>query len=731
LFVCVISSGLALGQSTSTYLDLHDFGGEVVNANGLKGPDGGKPTGGVAFDRFGNMFGTTSGGGQHGCGTVWEVTTSGVYRDLHDFGGTVINADGSSGPDGANPNAGVAFDRAGNMYGTAADGGPFEVVATNGNVSWTMGMVWEITASGEYRDLYDFFGPTAGPGSPTYDPNAGVTVDGNGNLYGTTLGGGGIVWEITASGTFLDLHDFGKTIVNANGMSGPDGIWPYGGVTVDKAGNLYGTAAQGSWSGAGMVWEITNAGKYLDLHDFGGEITSADGTNSLDGAYPQAGVTFDPAGNMYGTASSGGQNAKYSRNNSGGIVWEITASGTYRDLHDFGGTAMTTGQWPVDGYIPLSGVTFDSAGNMFGTASWGGGNLNTTLSELDFGMVWELTTSGTYRDLHDFGGTVKIANGTMGMDGYSPQSGVTLDSAGNIYGTAHCGGPTGLNGGMVWCLGPSLANISLSPSSIVGGGSSTATVILSSPAPVGGFVLPVSSSASFATAPGSVKVRAGAVSTTFSIGTTPVEATTSAAISVGSQATPLIVLSPRLESVGLNPNSVFGGVDSTGWVTLSGPAPKHPLVVALKSYSSSVLVPASVTVEPGRTTAKFPVRTDPVTTQTGVVILATLDAVPQVVTLTVNPAVLWSLTLSPASVKGGNSCTGKVTLSSPAPVGGFVVTFASSAASVTVPPTIKIPAGRTSATFSVKTTSVSAAVSATILASAGETTESSVLTVRV
>jgi len=86
LFVCVTSSGVALGQSTSTYLDLHDFGGEVVNENGLKGPDGGKPTGGVAFDRFGNMFGTTSGGGQHGCGTVWEVTTSGVYRDLHDFG---------------------------------------------------------------------------------------------------------------------------------------------------------------------------------------------------------------------------------------------------------------------------------------------------------------------------------------------------------------------------------------------------------------------------------------------------------------------------------------------------------------------------------------------------------------------------------------------------------------------------------------------------------------------
>jgi uncharacterized repeat protein (TIGR03803 family) len=113
--ILFLFGGLASPARAQTYRDRHDFGGTVINADGVSGPDGFQPLAGITFDLAGNKYGTTFEGGANGLGTVWEITASGTYKDLHDFGGIVINADGASGRDGLSPFAAVTFDSAGNI----------------------------------------------------------------------------------------------------------------------------------------------------------------------------------------------------------------------------------------------------------------------------------------------------------------------------------------------------------------------------------------------------------------------------------------------------------------------------------------------------------------------------------------------------------------------------------------------------------------------------------------
>jgi hypothetical protein len=199
-------------------------------------------------------------------------------------------------------------------------------------------------------------------------------------------------------GPYIDLHDFGGVAINANGASGPDGSYPNCSVTFDSAGNMYGTTADGGANslgrgvGGGTVWEITTSGAYKDLHDFGGTVTNADGASGPDGYYSHADIIFDSAGNMYGTTTQGGPDAVPSESNYGGTVWEINAAGTYKDLHDFGGTVTNAdGKSGPDGNEPTAGETFDGAGNLCGTASQGGPN--GAVGAGGDGMVWEITTS--------------------------------------------------------------------------------------------------------------------------------------------------------------------------------------------------------------------------------------------------------------------------------------------------------------------------------------------------
>jgi len=734
IFASAALSASGFGQSIATYTDLHDFGGTIVNADGASGHDGVYPHSGITFDGAGNGYGTTLEGGANAYGIVWEITASGTYRDLHDFGGTITNADGASGQDGLYPYAGITFDSAGNMYGTTTGGG----ASTSGD-----GMVWEITASGNYRDLHDFGGTiTNADGASGPDgvyPYAGITFDSVGNMYGTTQQGGairaGMVWEITVSGTYRDLHDFGGTVTNVNGNLGPDGADPWAGVTFDGAGNIYGTAYSGGpgYGGPGMVWEISSSGTYWDLHNFGGTIINSDGASGSDGNRPAGGVRFDSAGNMYGTASEGGRYGGGAT--SGGMVWEITASGTYRDLHDFSGTITNAdGASGPDGGLPYAGVTFDGAGNMYGTTQDGGAN---GAGGYGYGMVWEMTNSGSYVDLHDFGGTIITADGASGPDGFSPSAGVTLDATGKMYGTASEGGANGNPGpGMVWSLlpGPTLVSLTVSPASVQGGAASTGTVTLTRDAPSGGLAVSLSSGSTSATLPSSVTVAAGSTTATFTINTTAVSTTTIATItgSVGSvtlMAT-LVITPAKLQILTLAPATVTGGTITTGTVTLGGAAGPNGANVSLtSSNTSAVTVPSIVTVAAGAMTGTFTATTAGVSSNVSVTIHGTLNGITQSAILTVEAATLTTIAVSPTSVIGGNPSTATVTLNGPAGPSGDSVSLTSSSSSAIVPSRGTVAAGQTTATFTVNTKAVSATTTSTITGSLNGSQQSATLTI--
>ena len=633
LFLCGLT--LAHGQ-TSSYLDLHDFGGPG---------DGSQPYAKVTFDSVGNMYGTTTDVGAHFEGTVWQITASGTYEDLHDFG---------AGSDGQDSKAAVTLDASGNLYGTTVYGG----ANTTANGGLGGGTVWEITASGIYKDLHDF-----GAGTDGYEAFAGVSFDSSGNIFGTAFGGG--------------------THVSAAGVS------------------------------YGMVWEITVSGTYKDLHDFGA---------GHDGKGPVGGATFDPAGNMYGTTSTGGANTSALDGYGGGMIWEIAATGTYIDLHDFGAG--------TDGENCQAGVTSDAFGNLYGATAWGGPNTS-AYNSLGEGMIWEITTSGTYKDLHDFGAT---------GDGVQPEASVTLDASGNIYGTTFEGGANtsafgGKGGGMVWEI-PYLAQIgslTLNPTSVVGGSDSTGTVTLTGPAPSGGVVVSLSSSSVHAKVPSSATVASGQTSATFTVTTTPTAAKVAASIKAtegsSSQKAVLTINAPVLSALSLNPGSVTGGASTTGTVTLSGPAPSAGIVLSLASSSPEATVPSSVTVSSGKASVTFTVSTIPTPAKVAATITAQEGSSSRKAVLTINAPVLSALSLNHSSVTGGASATGTVTLSGPAPSAGTVVTLYSSSADATVPSSVTVASGKTSATFTVATIPTSRNFAATITGHVGSSSQKAVLTV--
>jgi len=291
-----------------------------------------------------------------------------------------------------------------------------------------------------------------------------------------------------------------------------------------------------------------------------------------------------------------------------------------------------------------------------------------------------------------------------------------------------------------------LSSLSLNPTSVTGGTqSSTGTVTLSGAAPAGGAVVALSSSnTTVARTPSSVTVAAGATTATFAVGTSAVSAATAVTISAsyaGATKTASLTVNPAapppvtLSSLSLNPTSVTGGVQSsTGTVTLSGAAPAGGAVVALSSSNTGAAqTPASVTVAAGTTSATFTVTTNAVPASTSVTIAASYAGTTRTALLTVNPVplpLLTSMTVSPGSVVGGlGASTGTVRLSAPAPAGGSRVALVSNGFAASVPSSVLIAAGTTSATFPVNTSIVLISTTVNITASYNNTSRSASLSV--
>ncbi len=321
----------------------------------------------------------------------------------------------TGGSDGSFPFS-LTSDASGNLYGMTGGGGDISNCSGLG-----CGVVFKLSpgSSGGWIEtvLYTFSG-----GADGAFPIAGLILDSAGNLYGMTNGGGylgnGVVFELspTSSGTWNEnvLYTF---------TGGTDGGRPYGSLIFDSAGSLYGSAGIGGNlsrcprnGGCGVIFELSPAsgGAWQEsvLYAFNG---------GAAGAFPDASLVFDAAGNLYSTTIEGGD---FSRCQGGcGVVFELspTSIGFWKEtvLHAFTGSS--------DGSVPTAGLAFDTVGNLYGTTKQGGKN--------GWGVVFKLSpnSSGTWKEtlLHTF---------TDGADGAFPSAGVILDAAGNLYGTTEVGG---------------------------------------------------------------------------------------------------------------------------------------------------------------------------------------------------------------------------------------------------------------------------------------------------
>src|SRR5580658_1175781 len=368
---------------------LHAQATETVLYNFPSVPNGSTPYASVIRDAAGNLFGTASKGGLYNSGVIFEVDTAGNETVLYNFTGAA---------DGGTPEASLFRDTAGNLYGTAMTGG-----AKNS------GTVYKLDTAGKLTVLHNFQGGTKDGTSPQTP----VLLDGNGSLYGTTQYGGashgGVVYKVDSTGQETLVYSF---------PGGTDGAQPMAGLTIDAAGNLYGTTAYGGYSdgecravihvrngGCGVVFKIDTAGNYSLLYSFGAR---------PDGEDPEASVTLDDEGNIYGTTYLGGTAGM-------GAVYKIDTTGQETVLYSFDG---------FNAYHPTSGVVFDSSGNLYGVTSGGDGS------------AYKLDPAGNQTILYSF---------TGGSDGGDP-TGVAIDTTGNLYGTTQLGGPANL--GAVFKLDP-------------------------------------------------------------------------------------------------------------------------------------------------------------------------------------------------------------------------------------------------------------------------------------
>ena len=361
------------------------------------GNDAGHPFDGLLFDTVGNLYGTTSQGGGIcdgiPCGTVFKLTpnSDGTWKEtvLHRFKG---------GSDGEMPYAGLIFDAAGNLYGTTSGGGSSRGgtafgLTPNSDGSWTESVLYSFC---QLTNCVDGNAPLAG-----------LTPDAAGNLYGTTneggASGGGTVFKLTPNSDGI----WTETVLLS--FNGHDGAHPQAGLIFDTAGNLYGSTMLAGGGGGGTVFKLTpnsdGTWKEQVLYAFRG---------GKDGFMPFARLTFDPAGNLYGTTYLGGGSSACQEGC--GTVFKLApkSNGGWKEsvLHRF---------TKNDGATPYAGLTFDAAGNFYGATRNGGSS--------DDGVVFKLAPR------QGGGWAYSVLNVFQGNPGINPYGDLIFDPAGNLYGT--------------------------------------------------------------------------------------------------------------------------------------------------------------------------------------------------------------------------------------------------------------------------------------------------------
>ncbi len=355
----------------------------------FRGVDGYDPLAPLVQGVDGNFYGTAAFGGGMGYGTAFKVSPAGALTTLHSF----CSPDTGCYTDGSYPYGGLVQAANGNFYGTAYEGG-----------AYSSGSVYQVDPSGDFKLIYSFCAPrncyeglypNAGlaigtdgdlygatstsndgslfkinakgkltilvgfTGANGSTPQAGMTLGTNGMFYGTTEYGGqssfgGTVYKMTATGTLTTLYSF----CSVTGCY--DGALPISKVMQASNGNLYGTTYEGGTHSCGTVFQLTPIGVLTTLHSF---------TCGADGMYPNAPLIQATDGNLYGTASQGG-------NNENGTLFKINKQGKFVLLHEFKG---------IDGIGP-AGLMQGTDGAIYGSTGGGGTGGYGTIFKLDLGL---------------------------------------------------------------------------------------------------------------------------------------------------------------------------------------------------------------------------------------------------------------------------------------------------------------------------------------------------------
>jgi uncharacterized repeat protein (TIGR03803 family) len=337
------------------------------------GPNGETSYSGLTSDRATGMYGTAADGGTYGKGTVFHAIS-----ETH-----VVTLDSFNGDNGADPQGSLVLDSFGDLWGTTTYGGNFN-----------KGVVYEIAWGSTYAQPIVSFNGTNG----AY-PLAGLSLDANGNIYGTTSSGGAY-----NDGTIFKIPNGNYTMTTVASFNGTNGSFPFSALTPDNAGNLYGTTFEGGSASDGTVYEVA-AGTST--------ITTVATLHGSNGSLPQGNLVFDGSETLYGTTLEGGSAGD-------GTVFKYSLTGKLLStIATFHGS---------NGIHPSGGLCFDSFGNLIGTAAagvWG------------YGLVYQLPVNN---------GTLSSICAFEGVDGEAavPYAGMARDEKGNLWGTSEQGGADGL-----------------------------------------------------------------------------------------------------------------------------------------------------------------------------------------------------------------------------------------------------------------------------------------------
>ena len=635
----------------------------------------------VAFSPNGTYIGVGGGSSTAGILELWNVSTGTLVSSLS----TAANKRISS----------VAFSPDGTIL--VAGGQSFD--KTSGKFSGVLEL-WSTSSTTRKATLTTK--ETGGVLSIAY------SKDGKTLALGGTGSGGGIVelWDTSTNKLITSLNTLANNGVTSVAFSSDGKTLAVGG---------YNTS--GEYNGVIELWNAQTQSKISTLNS-GAEEAVLSVTFSSDGKYLFAGTS----GNMQAfNVSSYALLEQYNI----GQVSSVTVSADGGHLcYGTENGEVAVSSVPTFVTVVVANLTLNNLSIVGGNSTFA--TVTLTQPAPTGGVFVNVTSNSPSVIVHS---TVNIAGGNSSSTFLVGSKGVDTSTLATIT----VGGTSQSKSVGLTVLPATVVSVAISPNSVVGGLATGGSVTLNGQAGPSGVIVKLSSSLPSASTSGSVTIPAGNVASSFTLNTVSVPANQTAIISASARGVvktaTVTVLAPALNSISFSPSLVYSGLSTQGTVSIASAAPIGGLVVHLSSAAATVRVPAAVTIPAGKFSANFTVTTSTVVSEVAVAITAKSANGSVTANLLLEPASLLSFSLNPASVTGGKSSVGTVTLTSAAPIGGVAVSLGGVTSAVSFPTKLVIVAGKLSGTFTITTKKVSATTTVAISTTLGTQVKTANLTV--